>query len=91
MTTARTLRSGMLTLALCAVPLLAGARVDAPRAVGMDLPVASAPGLLRQAGPMLAGASRGTMRASIPWAVPTNVTTASGRRRTISLATATPG
>ena len=65
MTTARTLRSGMLTLALCAVPLLAGARVDAPRAVGSDLPVASAPGLLRHAGPMLAGASRGTMRVGL--------------------------
>ena len=70
MTTARTLRSGMLTLALCAVPLLAGARVDAPRAVGSDLPVASAPGLLRHAGPMLAGASRGTMRVGLTIVAP---------------------
>ena len=35
--------------------------------------------------------SRGTRRDSIPAAVPTKVTTASGRRRTISRATATPG
>ena len=70
MTTARTLRSGMLTLALCALPMLAAARVDAPRAAGVDLPVAAAPGLLRQAGPMLAGASRGTMRVGLTIVAP---------------------
>lgn len=70
MTTARTRSARMLMLALCAVPLLAAARVDPALPLQATAPAAAAPGLLRQAGPMLAGTSRGTMRVGLTIVAP---------------------
>ncbi|MFP7722581.1 DUF3011 domain-containing protein [Lysobacter sp. A3-1-A15] len=71
MTITRTLHPGLLALALCALPLSAGARTvpARPSLAPVSVP-ASAPGLLRHAGPMLAGASRGTMQVGLTIVAP---------------------
>ncbi len=74
MTTARTRSTRMLMLALCAVPFLAGARIDPTPPVQSAAPVAAAPGLLRHAGPMLAGTSRASMQVGLTIVAPPQAT-----------------